>query len=394
MQPDGAIDQDSAYKMLINEHEFNKQAGGGLPRPHRATRTRDLLSGGYGKPQPLLHQQQQPLPFLPRPAPPVTVGPPPQPPGAPFLEPRRLGGLPLTGLGGLGGLGGDPASPIDLRRFGHRQDHHRRHRSRSRSRSRRSWSSTSSRGYYSRSITSGASSGSGYDSSSSSSSSRSALRLKQRVLKTIREYCPDNFQGVVYEDVVAQMKQLDQKGYKLPPGYDHSKHDISENEIKLYEQQLHRDRDRDQKKMANIINFAAFGLSWFCRFVSVDFVKTGHLQEVVSEALKDGDFDDCFEGIGGYMRGTVIDNPIFSMVLKFAEKVGEAHHLECEEEQEKLEEREEKRGERHRSNLKKLNQFRNVKEDGLSTSQTATPPPRAAPPPAFNVPPPPPKKTT
>ena len=181
---------------------------------------------------------------------------------------------------------------------------------------------------------------------------------KKMVLNTIRDYCPDNMHNAVYEDLMSQMELLDKKGYKLPKGYDKRKHDLSENEIRLYEQQLQRDKSRDQKKMSYMINFSALGLSWFCQCISVDWIKTRHLPEIIRTALEDGEFDDCLEGIGMYLRGTVFDNPVFSTILKFVEKIGEAHHMEMEEDQDKLEEAEERKEMRHAAALRSLNKFR------------------------------------
>jgi len=197
------------------------------------------------------------------------------------------------------------------------------------------------------------------------------------MLSTIREYIPENMYDTVYQDLLTQMDQLDKKGYKLPKGYDKHKHDISDNEIRLYEQQLQRDKGRDQKKMSYMINFSALGLSWFCQCIQVDWIKTKHLPEIIRTALADGEFDDCLEGIGMYLRGSVFDNPIFSTILKFVEKIGEAHHNEMEEEQEKLEAEEERKERRHAEALRSMN---NIRHGGAAG---------AAGRPSFDVPPPP-----
>jgi hypothetical protein len=178
------------------------------------------------------------------------------------------------------------------------------------------------------------------------------------VLDTIRDYCPEAMHNMVYEDIISQMEQLNDKGYKLPKDYDKRKHDLSENEIRLYEQQVKRDKHRDQKKMSYMINFSALGLSWFCQCMNFDWIKTKHLPELIRDGLKDGEFDDCLEGVGMYLRGTVFDNPVFSTVLKFVEKIGESHHMEMDDEQEKLEKEEERRDYRNASALHSLNKFR------------------------------------
>jgi hypothetical protein len=188
-------------------------------------------------------------------------------------------------------------------------------------------------------------------------------RAKKIALDTIREYCPDSMHNVVYEDIVAQMEQLDKKGYKLPKGYDKRKHDVNENEIRLYEQQVQRDKHRDQRKMSYLINFSAQGLTWFCESMNFDWIKTRNLPRLIRDGLEEGEFDDCLEGIGMYLRGTVFDNPIFSTVLKFVEKIGEAHNEGVEAETERLEKEEERREVRNQTALRSLNKFRATSSD-------------------------------
>ena len=202
------------------------------------------------------------------------------------------------------------------------------------------------------------------DSDAGNRSRHSVLNARQKkmVLDTIKEYVPENMKNMVYEDLIAQMEQNERQGFQLPKGYDKRKHTMEENEIRLYEQQLQRDKSRDQKKMSYMLNFSALGLSWFCQCISVDWIKTKHLPQVIRESLEEGEFDDCLEGIGMYLRGTVFDNPVFSTLLKFVEKVGEAHHQEMKEEEDKLEEEEERKDRRHRMQLHQLNQLREDKK--------------------------------
>jgi hypothetical protein len=185
-------------------------------------------------------------------------------------------------------------------------------------------------------------------------------RQRRVVLDTIREYCPQGMQDVVYEDVIQQMNQLEEAGYKLPKGYNKRKHNMDENEIRLYEQQISRDKARDKQKMNYMLNFGAMGLSWFCQSMSVDWLKTRYLPKVMRAAVDDGEFVDCLDGIGSYLRGTVFESPVLSTVLKFMEKIGEAHHKEMEEETDRLEEFADKRHERKSAALKSLNRFRNA----------------------------------
>lgn len=185
-----------------------------------------------------------------------------------------------------------------------------------------------------------------------------------------------NLHDVVYQDIVSQMENLEKHNYRLPKEYDKHKHDISDNEIRLYEQQMQRDKNRDFKKVSNMIGFSATCLSQFCEFMQVDWIKTKHLPRVIREALKEGEFEECMEGIGSYMRGSIFDHPIFSTVLKFVEKVGEAHNTEMEEEQEKLQEEEERRERRHAESLRQLNKLRQEPADAQTLAGVPPPPSR------------------
>lgn len=163
---------------------------------------------------------------------------------------------------------------------------------------------------------------------------------------------------VVYQDIIAQMEHLEKHNYPLPKEYDKNKHDISDNEIRLYEQQLQRDKHRDSKKVSGMIAISATCLSQFCQLMQIDYLKTKNLPKLIREAIADGEFDDYMEGLGEYLRGSVVDHPIFSIALKFVEKVGEAHNMETEEEQERLEEEEAQREKRHAESLRSLNKLR------------------------------------
>lgn len=218
---------------------------------------------------------------------------------------------------------------------------------------------------------------SSFDEDSDSSGDELNALQKKIVYRTLQEYLPESVQHVAYEDVISRMEQMDKQGYKLPKGYDARKHNLAENEIKLYEQQFMRNKSRDQKKMAHILNFSALGLSWFCKFINVDFIKTSKLPEIMRVSLEEGEWDECLDGIGTHLRGTVADNPIFSTALKFFEKIGEAHHMETEEEQDRLEEEEDRKAVKHAQHLRNLNMMRN-NAGGPKPFANVPPPPAPA----------------
>ena len=106
--------------------------------------------------------------------------------------------------------------------------------------------------------------------------------------------------------------------------------------------------------------------------MNFDWIKTSKLPRIVRMALSEGEFDDCLTGIGTLLRGSLFDSAAFTTALKFVEKVGEAHHAEMEEEQEKLEKEEDEREIRNQTALKKLNKFRH---GGQDRETTGLPPP-------------------
>jgi len=438
------VDNESSYKILIDKNEFN--ANGRPPadrnQGERGSRTRALLSGGYRKPTGMngmnnggmnnagMNGMNAGQAYFSG-ATPYDMNRPPMQPM--HQQPNRMGFAPPPRQGPLDGrssmyypgAGGNPyyAAPLPPQRGDlfnqpaprrHHRRHHRRHRkqpwykaasgsesssesdssssenanwwkkrevSRSRSRSRSSISGSRKDRY--------GLSESGRSASSSAAQSDQGLNTLQKrmVLNTIREYCPENMHNVVYEDLISQMELFEKKGFTLPKGYDKRKHEMGENEIKLYEQQLQRDKSRDQKKMTYMINFAALGLSWFCQFISVDWIKTKHLPSLIRSALDEGEFEDSIEGIGQYLRGSVFDNPMFSTILKFVEKIGESHHKEMEEELDKLEDQADDKEKRHNAALNKLNRFRQsepkvqlAQPKSVSSNQSTTK--------TFDVPPP------
>lgn len=397
-----APDQNSAYKVLIDKNAYSQQ-----PKVERGTRTRSLLAGSFGKPNPpppTSYYTSAPMP----PQTPNSSAPPPplnsmatsghhfgnpllpsygqnmsMPNAASRYGPYGLGASATQAPPAHGFFGAPPPSlPAQRRHYRPSRSFRSESSSGSRESSRRSArSSRNSRRrrdkYNITDSEDNSDSGSEYSDESSRHDPRHrglSSAQKRSVLNTIREYVPENMQGIVYEDIISQMDQMHEKGYRLPKGYDQKKHNLDENEIRLYEQQLQRDKKRDQKKVSQMVNFAALGLSWFCQFISVDWIKTKHLPEIVRTALEDGEFEDSVDGIGKHLRGSVFDNPMFSTVLKFVEKVGEAHHRGVEEEQDELEEREENRTKRTNASLKNLNKFRQAPAAAAPAASAANPP--------------------
>jgi hypothetical protein len=183
-----------------------------------------------------------------------------------------------------------------------------------------------------------------------------ALSDSQRrvMMDTIREYCPADMEDVVFEDVIQQMEELESQGHALPKNYDKRQHGMGDNELRLYEQQMKRDKLKDNAKVTNVLNFGALGLSWFCQSMAVDWIKTRSLPAVMKEAVDNGEFDDSLDGMGVYLRGTVFESPVLSTVLKFLEKVGEAHQLDIDQETDKQDEREERLAQSKSDALKSL----------------------------------------
>lgn len=179
---------------------------------------------------------------------------------------------------------------------------------------------------------------------------------KSLIMDSIREHVPPNMHKMVFDDIVSKIKRYESKGYRLPKGYDASKHDLDDNEIVHYEQVVERDRDREKQKVEEMLNFTAWSINMFCKAMNVDMLKTSKLESLVSTSIKKGDFADCTEGVGEVIRGTVLDNPVLSTVLKFAKHISQAHTEELEElEDRKAKEEDEQEKRKHTSSLGRLN---------------------------------------
>ena len=294
----------------------------------------------------------------------------------------------------FGSLGRDNSILDRDRKSDHSRDRHR-HR---RHRDRYSYSSTSSESTrYGRHDSS--------DSESDSDSSHSHHKHRRRyekdrrfrglpshykriISEVLKEHTDDKMHDVVYDDVRKRIEELESQGYKAPKGYDKNKHDFAAADMALMDQVARRNRVRDQKKMQNLISLASMGLTWICQGFSIKWLKTEKLQDYIDESIADGEFDESSERIGMFLKGTIFENPIFNVALKFAQKAGQAHHDQLSEEQAILEEQEMQRKKKQGGgSLHKLNAMRNATQS-QNPSQLKQPTTSGPDPPSFSVPPP------
>jgi hypothetical protein len=180
---------------------------------------------------------------------------------------------------------------------------------------------------------------------------------KKTVLQLIEEMCPSSMSKVIQQNVLDEMEKLDKKGYRLPKGYDKSKHTMDANEMELFGQQVAKDKDRDRNKAVNFIGMAASGLKWFCSMMHIDVINTSRVPQIISEGIANNEFEDSLEGLGSYLRGTVFEHPLVSSAITFVKKVGDASNEEIEEENEKLAEEQLRREEKTKTPLSSLNTF-------------------------------------
>lgn len=211
---------------------------------------------------------------------------------------------------------------------------------------------------------------------------------KKIISEVLKEHTDDKMHDVVYDDVRKRIEELESQGYKAPKGYNKDKHDFAAADMALMDQVARRNRVRDQKKMQNLISLASMGLNWIRQGFSIKWLKTEKLQDYIDESIADGEFDESSERIGMFLKGTIFENPIFNVALKFAQKAGQAHHDQISEEQAILEEQELERKKRQTGgSLHKLNAMRNATQSQnpsqLKSSSTVGPDP-----PSFSVPPP------
>jgi hypothetical protein len=178
---------------------------------------------------------------------------------------------------------------------------------------------------------------------------------KKKVMQMIEDLCPSSMSKVIQQNVLDEMDKLDKKGYRLPKGYDKSKHTLDANEMQLFGQQVAKEKDRDRNKAINFIGMAANGLKWFCQMMHIDVINTSRVPQIISQGIEDGEFEDSLEGLGTYLRGTVFENPLVSSAFTFVKKVGDASNEEIEEENEKLAEEQLRREEKTKTPLSTLN---------------------------------------
>ncbi len=180
---------------------------------------------------------------------------------------------------------------------------------------------------------------------------------KRTVLQMIEDMCPASMSKIMQQNILDEMEKLDKKGYRLPKGYDKSKHSMDANEMELFGQQVAKKKDLDRNKAINFIGMAASGLKWFCQMMHIDVINTSTVPKIISEGIEDGAFEDSLEGLGTYLRGTVFEHPLVSSAITFVKKVGDASNEEITEENEKLAEEQLRREERTKTPLSTLNTF-------------------------------------
>jgi hypothetical protein len=193
-------------------------------------------------------------------------------------------------------------------------------------------------------------------------------KQKRAIFDTIQEYAPDHVKNVVFEDVVNQMNQMEQDGYTLPRTYEKSKHNMDENEYKLFEQQLNRDRKMSKSRAANMIKFSAGVISGLCGLFNIDAIRTKKLKATVTEAIEKGEFDDSLDGMGTVLRGTVAENAMFGTMVKMAEKINEAHDAEVKEEQEHTAKLEQLHAKRDKETIRALAEMRQAQQPPIGNS--------------------------
>lgn len=198
---------------------------------------------------------------------------------------------------------------------------------------------------------------------------RLTKRQEKVVQDTIRNYIPKSMHGIVLQDIQHQINDLDERGYA--PNDNSSKRNSSptldEQQIYLYQQQVKRDRDEYKNKVSYLINFSALGLSWFCQSMDFDWIRMKYLPAMVRTSIQNGEFDGCLMGMSGYLRGTVFENPLFSTMLKFVEKVGQAHQKQSAEEDKKLAKR---RQEKHQKSLETLANLQSFRHSHIPSHTT------------------------
>ena len=184
-------------------------------------------------------------------------------------------------------------------------------------------------------------------------------KWRKKVGKWVKNMMKQQYGGVdddVYEMAMEQMKEAQAKGYKLPEGWD-EKHAPKDNQIWLLQKDYEERQKSDTEKCYGVINFAAMGISWFCKAFKIDWIRTESLPSVINLAIEQGDFESSLRGIGEYIRGTVLDTPFFGAMMIFASKISDAHKEALEDEEQRIYEDKEDATERVGRSTMNFNRF-------------------------------------
>lgn len=147
---------------------------------------------------------------------------------------------------------------------------------------------------------------------------------------------PDYLKDAIERDVMARMKAMEKRGYRLPREYDSTKHDLDAAQMALMQQQLEREQERDETRGRNVINMVGFGLPALFNMLKLNWVKTGKVQEFVQKGLEKGDFDSCLEQLGSSLRDTILDNPKAAAAFILLDKIAQSNREEVEQENDQL----------------------------------------------------------
>jgi hypothetical protein len=189
------------------------------------------------------------------------------------------------------------------------------------------------------------------------------------VLDTIQEYCPDSAHDLLFEDICNKMEKLEKQGYNLPNGYDKRKHDMNENEMLLYDQTLKKNDQRKKQKATALIKCAANLSQGLFSNLGINFLKTDNLTNRVKEEINKGYFDESLDGIGDSIKDTILDHPVCTSLIAFADLVYDNHNEQLQAELDELEQAEETKYKQPNSNdLRNLNRSQTTKLSGLHNS--------------------------
>ena len=194
------------------------------------------------------------------------------------------------------------------------------------------------------------------------------------MMSLLREYLPDSMTAALDADMMHRLKAMREKGYTPPKGFDKKN---LEKEVEYFHLMSQRSQQRSRRDIKNYLKTGSFAVTQLCNLLNVDAIRTDKFDEVVDQAIQNGDFEDHFDEVAPYIRDTPFANPVFSFLMEVFNLATSSHKASIQAEEKVLEE---KKRQQQRETARKL-ALKRKQRKMAAASATGAPAPAPPPPP-------------